>query len=1243
FQGAIEVNAETAVKLAALSLQIAIGDFVCDSVSRNFLRASSFSTYSNPLEHSQLYLCEDRVCGEHQQLIGLSRGDAILSYMRQIESIPGYGVHFYEVRDRANLPYYLGISRKGIAQYEFRNKSKPSRVFFWKQLENLYFRERKFSIEVHDPKRVVSALNSFNLYERAIQDSDFQDKLLLQAISEETTQLSLSSASVLDSTLEIPWYTVQNSTHPEINYSLLTTISRFQSRAAHSVLVTLVSTFGSPKVNLCARVFGPWRLRSTSFTWTARPLGSRKVVRKVGLEATDLVGELSRSCISLSTHSSSPNLSRSGSHSSLQHHSHTEESASTESLHAARMEMLSALQQRLEGLQEKLDEKTEELKLLCLREGELTGELPPEYPLKPGEPPPVVRKRVGTSFLLDETLISKIINKQEETVASLELEYEIQAKIVSAALRIANESSLKKGLRKQRKNSYHQATQRLKTIEQRLQQAKTRQAQVLANNASTMPKMKKKPRPVSDGEAVVQDDSCISLGNHKEASFVEAFSLSQTTNIPPLSKSKTGGTGVSLHSAPPSPQRSSSGGAGTPSESSSQLSGNKSSRSNSPARPSSGYIPSVVYTRNQYRTQHYPTLSTRGQSVPCESLEHQRSFTGGLYNLPHQRTSLASHSLDDLDTSTPNNSPIVNPVKNPSLVHLPPHPHTINYQYTPHHHHFKHHHHHPNHHPARRPRNSNESSDRFGSLDRRRANSGRYESRSMEHLDSLPPYPSESPSPVSSPAPQPSASNNHVLNDFTSLPNTEHQETHVWTNHLVTQDSVDGISPSEYPHDITAGNPSPHFRDQLDKDSGDSISSRGLVRSASGRSYAASVDVNYASQVNGGNARNYSQSIETPLHHETQSFSVNQENIPPGTFQSTTAETLIPLRASNPQRGHSKREGYATNLRSTASVNAADHLRPFRFATNELPPLRPTKSSCDLPPLKPTNGRHWDGTPQSPLSYPSPSIRSYDDYNNRIINGTVEEEPLISLAEGARLRKEQREKEWYEASAEENSKPKMQTEQNKAQISVHNLSTSSIGSSESSGSVFQSVNDGNESLNTTLNNSLSTSLNATLTVISAGSYQPSREVTKPFEMSDFYKYSTKFRRKSSSSGGQYESGGHDSPICNNTLSPTLPPRASQVTTHVNSPSNSPAEYSIPPTPSPSLVAQQSSPAPQQKGKYQPLTPLTCKPLEDESSCESPGCEILSPSVTTRHKQWETTPVHQAVPVNITTKRSATLV
>lgn len=92
--------------------------------------------------------------------------------------------------------------------------------------------------------------------------------------------------------------------------------------------------------------------------------------------------------------------------------SFTEDSASTESLHQARMEMHSALKERRDALQEKLKEKTEELRLLCLREGELTGELPPEYPITPGQPPPTVRKRVGTSFTLSENLINKIINKQ---------------------------------------------------------------------------------------------------------------------------------------------------------------------------------------------------------------------------------------------------------------------------------------------------------------------------------------------------------------------------------------------------------------------------------------------------------------------------------------------------------------------------------------------------------------------------------------------------------------------------------------------------------------------------------------------------------------------------------------------------------------------------------------------------------------------------------------------------------------
>ena len=127
------------------------------------------------------------------------------------------------------------------------------------------------------------------------------------------------------------------------------------------------------------------------------------------------------------------------------------------------------------------------------------------------------------------------------------------------------------------------------------------------------------------------------------------------------------------------------------------------------ALPPSGYIPSSVYTRSQYRTQHFPTLSTgpalaasnaasRSHSVPADEARRPQhpqhpqhppctppSGAGpnaltttptGLYNIPHQRTSLVCQSLDDLGPPSSTTPPSSQAPPTAS-----PHPHT------PHRHH----------------------------------------------------------------------------------------------------------------------------------------------------------------------------------------------------------------------------------------------------------------------------------------------------------------------------------------------------------------------------------------------------------------------------------------------------------------------------------------------------------------------------------------------------------------------------
>jgi len=137
----------------------------------------------------------------------------------------------------------------------------------------------------------------------------------------------------------------------------------------------------------------------------------------------------------------------------------------SDSLKAER-DMYAALKARKEALEEALRRRKEDLRKLCLQEGELTGSLPRDMPLEPGEQAPVFRRRVGTAFSLN--VKDDGPDQLSTELSTLELEVDLQGKITSAAQRLAGDKTVSKYVRKQRKLAYTRAVTKLKEMEKKL-------------------------------------------------------------------------------------------------------------------------------------------------------------------------------------------------------------------------------------------------------------------------------------------------------------------------------------------------------------------------------------------------------------------------------------------------------------------------------------------------------------------------------------------------------------------------------------------------------------------------------------------------------------------------------------------------------------------------------------------------------------------------------------------------------
>ncbi|KAG5835718.1 hypothetical protein ANANG_G00246980 [Anguilla anguilla] len=402
YNGDIEVESENVFKLAAYTLQEAKGDYTSDETTRTDLKKLPTLPTRVLKEHPSLAYCEDRVIEHYKALKGLTRGQAVVQYLALVESLPTYGVHYYGVKDKQGIPWWLGISYKGIGQYDLQDKLKPRKLYQWKQLENLYFREKKFAVEVNDPHRRAVSKRTFG-----------QTGLVIHT-----------------------WY----ASHSLIKTIWVMAISQHQfylDRKQSKAKVTTVRSLGDIAMDLTE-------------------VGAPRISKLGNMEVKNqLIMASNGSLVSAG-------------------------SADSEVSEEQKKEKICELKKKEKELQDALAQKVEELKELCLREAELTGRLPKEYPLSSGEKAPPVRRRVGTEFKLDDLFPYD----KDPNLRNLESRFALQQKIVEAAKKLASEPELCKTVKKKRQRNCLDAMRKLQEIEEEINEYRIRTGKKPTQRAS---------------------------------------------------------------------------------------------------------------------------------------------------------------------------------------------------------------------------------------------------------------------------------------------------------------------------------------------------------------------------------------------------------------------------------------------------------------------------------------------------------------------------------------------------------------------------------------------------------------------------------------------------------------------------------------------------------------------------------------------------------------------------------------
>ncbi|KAM4562108.1 innate immunity activator protein [Odontesthes bonariensis] len=314
-----------------------------------------------------------------------------------------------------------------------------------------------------------------------------------------------------------------------------------------------------------------------------------------------------------------------------------------------------ALKLKHQSLEERLELCLLELRKLCIREAELTGTLPSDYPLITDEKLPRVRRRIGASFKLDAGLISQ--DQQDSELQALETDLALQRQIYEAACKLSLEENLSKPQKKSRLQQCKREEKKVKDLQEVVFQHRVKSE---CNSPSV---------PISSSQTkdpCMSDDSSLSdvvaLDDDEDSSPVLGTSCSDTLqvsekNLPPCHQTSSQ-LSVEYERSPiqNSPWRESS--LDQPYHRATKPQSASRSRSSSPAGPQvsteSCRIPLTQFVRNSALRHNNstsapstPELLVRRQYSQSFRLPKKKAFADmerissensrGRARLPHQR------------------------------------------------------------------------------------------------------------------------------------------------------------------------------------------------------------------------------------------------------------------------------------------------------------------------------------------------------------------------------------------------------------------------------------------------------------------------------------------------------------------------------------------------------------------------------------------------------------------------------